>query len=546
MKPSLVFSSTQISLLLILINLIVFGRVVGFEFVNIDDSVYVFNIHIQKGLTLEGLRLAFSVDQNFSGSLNWISHMVDIELFGFNPAGHHLSSLLLHIINTLLFFMLMARWTENRWASVLAAVLFAIHPLRVESVAWISDRKDLLCMFFTLITLEAYRRYARTPNRRNYLVVSAFFILALLSKPVIVTLPLVLLLLDYWPHQRLGKGNFDIFFWMKNAGPMVLEKLPLLMLSGIFSWWAYQAQALHNIMVSTEGLPWAARLANVPVNYLRYLAKTFWPADLAVFYPLNWQMVPLWQTVGSVMILIGITVWVLKICRRFPYLLVGWFWFLITLVPVIGVVKAGFHEIADRYTYLPLIGLILMVSLGWSQLVAGFPKRSSYIRSATGGVLLILATVTWFQVSVWKNSITLFRHVVEHTENNALAHNNLGHGLMIWGELEEGIPHFRQALKIFPGYTLAWLNIGTAHKRLNQIPQAIEAYKKVLELEPDHVVVHFELGKLYHRMGDGKNAIGHTRTAEVLLIKNYGPKFVKTIEARENLKKYYDLYSLEK
>jgi protein O-mannosyl-transferase len=536
-------SQSRILILLLLIIVVVFGQVIGFEFVDIDDPVYINNFMVVKGLTLEGLSWAFAnIHTNFSTTLNWISHMVDVELFGLNPAGHHLTNLLLHLLNTFLFFIILEGITRDRWKSAMAAVLFAVHPLRVETVAWVADRKDLLAMLFSLLTIAAYWKYAVHRRPLWYGAVTVCFVLALLAKPVMVVLPLVLLLIDFWPLNRL---EFSSPFQWARVKPLLWEKLPLLGLSGLFSWIAYNGQAVHNVMVSETALPWIDRWLNVPINYMRYLEKVFWPVDLAVFYPLSYQTPAAWKITGSLLFLIGVTVWAVRRFRSAPYLLIGWLWFLGSLVPVVGFVKAGFQEIADRYTYFPLIGIFLMGVWGLAEAVERWNVPAKAVRFVSAVLAAVLMLVSWNQTRVWQNSVTLFQHTVDHTERNDFAHNNLGFALMRRGKMEESIIHFKKALEYNPRQVMAHLNLAKAYRNLDRPREAILAYNHILQVQPNHVVVHFELGKLYHKIREGPRAVHHTRIAHALLIRNYGPEFDKTHEAEENLRLYYKVYNLK-
>jgi protein O-mannosyl-transferase len=536
-------SQSRILILLLLIIVVVFGQVIGFEFVDIDDPVYINNFMVVKGLTLEGLSWAFAnIHTNFSTTLNWVSHMIDVELFGLNPAGHHLTNLLLHLLNTFLFFIILEGITRDRWKSAMAAVLFAVHPLRVETVAWVADRKDLLAMLFSLLTIAAYWKYAVHRRPLWYGAVTVCFVLALLAKPVMVVLPLVLLLIDFWPLNRL---EFSSPFQWARVKPLLWEKLPLLGLSGLFSWIAYNGQAVHNVMVSETALPWIDRWLNVPINYMRYLEKVFWPVDLAVFYPLSYQTPAAWKITGSFLFLIGVTVWAVRRFRSAPYLLIGWLWFLGSLVPVVGFVKAGFQEIADRYTYFPLIGIFLMGVWGLAEAVERWNVPAKAVRFVSAVLAAVLMLVSWNQTRVWQNSVTLFQHTVDHTERNDFAHNNLGFALMRRGKMEESIIHFKKALEYNPRQVMAHLNLAKAYRNLDQPREAILAYNHILQVQPNHVVVHFELGKLYHKIREGPRAVHHTRIAHALLIRNYGPEFDKTHEAEENLRLYYKVYNLK-
>jgi tetratricopeptide (TPR) repeat protein len=539
---STTLSKSQISLLLAGTLVLVFGQVVQFGFHILDDQMYVENIYVRKGLTWEGLVWVFTnVHSNFSTTLNWVSHMLDVEIFGQNPAGHHLTSLLLHITNTVLFFWIIERMTGNSSRSAIAALLFAFHPLRVETVVWVADRKDLLAMLFALMTIAAYLNYVTRRRVHWYAITALCFLLALLAKPVLVVLPAVLLLLDFWPLRRTDQLLFQGESWRK-YGFLFVEKVPLMLLSVIFCWTAYHAQIVAGGMVSDAQLPLYVRLAKIPVNYLYYLEKIFWPAGLTPFYPVSYNAPPVYQTVISLLFFLGTTFLFFRFYRRAPYLLIGWLWFLGTLVPVIGIIKAGWHEIADRYTYFPLIGIIVMVVWG---LADGF-KRMEVSRRApqflAGATLVLLMILSWNQTRVWSSNVTLFRHALAHTKNNILVHNNLGLALMHEGELAAAAEQFQSAIKLQPNYYLGWLNLGTARKIMQQTDKAIEAYENALKINPGAAVLHFELGPLYHQRGDGPQAIAHTQKAEQLLLKQYGLDFDKTRVVQERLQALYQKY----
>ena len=409
-------------------------------------------------------------------------------------------------------------------------------------MAWVADRKDLLAMLFSLLTIGAYWKYAILRRPVWYGITAVCFVLALLAKPVMVILPLVLLLVDVWPLQRLESSAPLQWTRLK---PLLWEKIPLLGLSGVFSWIAYNGQAVHNVMVSEQALPWLDRWLNVPVNYMRYLGKIFWPTDLAVFYPLSYQSPEAWKTFGSLFFLTVVTVWVIRRFRNAPYLLIGWLWFLGSLVPVVGFVKAGFQEIADRYTYFPLIGIVLMLVWGLAEAVKRWNFPVITVRGVCGAVTVVLMAVSWHQTRVWENSVTLFQHTVDHTERNDFAHNNLGFALLRRGETEASVPHFIKALEYNPRQVMARLNLAKAYRMLDQPRNAIDTYQQILQMQPNHVVVHFELGKLYHQVKEGPPAVRHTRIAHALLVRNYGPDFDKTHEAEANLKHFTRVYNLK-
>jgi len=539
---STTLTKSRICLLLTGTLVLVFGQVVQFGFHILDDGLYVDNIYVRQGVTWEGLVWVFThIHSNFSTTINWVSHMLDVEIFGRNPAGHHLTSLLLHITNTVLFFWVLERMTGNRSRSAVAAIIFAFHPLRVETVAWVADRKDLLVMLFALLTMIAYHKYAAQRRIHWYAVTTLCYLLALLAKPVLVVLPAVLFLLDFWPLRRTNTLNPPGEVW-KRYGTLVAEKVPLLVLSAIFCWVAYHAQIVAGGVVSESQFPLWARLAKVPMNYLYYLEKIFWPTGLTLYYPVSYDVPPLWQVISSLSVFLIVTFLFLKLYRRAPYLMIGWLWFLGALVPVIGFVKAGWHEIADRYTYFPLIGIIVMVVWG----VADFLERRKVSpriqESLAAATLVLLMVLSWNQTRIWRTDVTLFRHALAHTENNILVHNNLGLALLHEGNRVEAAKQFRSVVILQPNYYLGWLNLGTAYKIMKQTPEAIHAYQNAARIKPNSGVVHFELGPLYHQLKDGSKAIAHTLMAEKILMKQYGPDFPQTRVVQERLQLYYQKY----
>ncbi len=537
-------STFQIAFLLVLVNVLVFGQVVGFEFVNYDDAFYVENVHVKNGLTWDGVVWAFSIQYNFSQYLNWISHMLDVELFGLNPAGHHAVSLLLHAANTVIFFLFLNKLTGSRNSSAVAALLFAIHPLRVETVAWVADRKDLLAMLFALLSLEAYRRFAQNPNVLRYASTALFFLLALLSKPVMVVLPFVFLLIDFWPLNRLQGARAAGGKLWTSLRPLIVEKIPLFLIMGVFLLVIVKGFELRYLDDKTSSLPLQIRLAMMPVLYMKYLFHTIWPAGLSFFYPASHQMPPFWQWGGSLVMVLGLTAWTLARWQRHPYLAVGWLWFAGSLLPMTGLLRAGDHAMADRYTYFPLIGIFIMAVWGlanWDFM----KKRAGPVAAAAGGaLLLVLMAASLMQTGVWKNSFTLFQHALRVDDTNSVAHNNLAVAWMQKNRPEKAVPHLKQALRYCSLCVESWLNLGESYMTLHQAPAAIDAFHKVLEVMPDNVIAHEELGILYHVTGDGPRAIRHSREAEAIYSKLFGPDYPVAVALRRNLAAYYQHYGL--
>ena len=537
MNKLLKLSMGRISFLLVLVNILVYGQVVGFEFVSFDDPFYIDNVHVKNGLTWKGLVWAFSLKYNYSQFLNWISHMIDVDLFGFNPAGHHAVNLLLHIANTLLFFLFMSKLTGSRNQSAVAALLFALHPLRVETVAWVADRKDLLAMFFALGSLEAYRRYSLNPTFRLYGLTAIAFLLALLCKPVMVVLPGVFLLIDFWPLNRMNN-------WA-TARKLLIEKIPLLLIVGVFLFMIVKGFELRGMAGKTESVSLETRLAMMPVLYMKYLAHTLWPTGLSVFYPTDKQMPPLWQWGGSLLILLGLTWGALAQWRRRPYLATGWLWFAGSMLPMMGLMRMGDHVMADRYTYFPLIGLFIAAVWGLAQWDLMKKGGGRVAVTASGVLLLVLMGVSFAQTSVWKNDFTLYPHAIAVDDTNHLAYNNLATAWMGVHKPDKAVPHLKKAVRYCPHCTEAWLNLGMCYKAMQQWPAAIDAFNQSLKALPDNIVAHEELAMLYHVTGDGPRAIHHSREAEIIYSKIFGPEHPKAAALRQNLAFYHQHYKID-
>jgi protein O-mannosyl-transferase len=412
-----------ISLLLALATFIAFWQVTYADFINYDDWNYVAeNSHIQNGLTLEGIEWAYTTGYASNWHpLTWISHMVDVQLFGLQPGWHHLTNLLFHLVNTVLLFLVLHQMTKALWRSVFVVALFALHPLHVESVAWVAERKDVLSTFFWMLTMGMYVSYVGRPRLARYVGLLCCFALGLMAKPMLVTLPFVLLLLDYWPLQRLGQKNtaphvkapvqVPISQWSL-IPPLLTEKIPFFALATLSSIVTYLVQRHGGAMEAFEALSPSARIANAFVSYITYMVKMLWPVNLAVLYPhpTGW---PLWQVLGSVVILIAITVVAIRGIKKRPYVAVGWLWYVGTLVPVIGIVQVGMQAMADRCTYVPLIGLFIIVAWGVPDLLKKWSFRKEALIALPGLCLLFLFLLTWRQVGYWQNSIALYDHTLK-------------------------------------------------------------------------------------------------------------------------------------
>jgi len=511
-----------ISLFLIVATLIVFWQVQHHKFLTFDDDDYVTNNpYVKAGLTLSGVTWASTTTHASNWHpLTWLSHMLDSGLYGLNAGGHHVTNLLFHIANALLLFLVLKRMTGALWKSGFVAALFALHPLHVESVAWVAERKDVLSTFFWMLTMWAYVRYSKGPSLSGYLLVLLCFGLGLLSKPMLVTLPFVMLLLDYWPLGRFhfgqpsGDHSSPVQISLKpgdqslSALYLVLEKIPFIVLSVASSFLTFFAQEMGGTVKSLEVFPLETRIANAFVSYITYIGKMIWPRHLAVLYPYP-DKFPIWQVAGAILLLVGVTILVVRAGRRHPYFLVGWFWYLGTLVPVIGLVQVGMQAMADRYTYVPLIGLFIMVAWGFPNILKEWRFRKMALGISEGLLLLILMTLSWFQVQRWQSNSTLFNHTLEVTANNFLIHNKLGNVLFREGRIDEAMTHYAEALRINPHFVEAKNNIGNILFRQGRIDEAMTHYAEALQRAPDYADAHNNLGVALFREGKIPEAVAH-------------------------------------
>jgi tetratricopeptide (TPR) repeat protein len=477
--------------------LLVFWQVRNFDFVDYDDDVYVSeNPHVLNGLTAGAVIWAFTTDHAaFWHPLTWLSLMLDRQLFGPSPAGFHLINLFFHIANTLLLFLVLKQMTNAIWQSAFVAALFALHPLHVESVAWIAERKDVLSTFFWLLAMLAYVRYVKQPNAARYLLVLFIFVLGLMAKPMLVTLPFVLLLLDYWPFQR------------KISWRLLVEKVPFIVLSIVSSVIAFLAQQSSNSISSFTGLPLKFRIGNALISYMKYIGKLFRPGGLTAFYPHPVENVSVLYAVISAVFLLIVTILVIRFAKNHRYLVTGWFWYLGTLIPVLGIIQVGNHAMADRYTYITLTGLFIIIAWGLSELLAKLPQRKIILGLSMAIVLATLGIFAHRQTSYWKNSFTLFSHANQVTQNNYLAHNNLGVAYAKLGNYQLAMESYMQAIKIRPDYAMAFYNRGIVYEKLNLLPQAIEVDKQAIIFKPDYPEAHYNLGVVYDKLARSDEAI---------------------------------------
>jgi tetratricopeptide (TPR) repeat protein len=505
------------------VTLALFAHACGNGFVGYDDDDYVVrNPHVQTGPTWEGIRWAFTTMHASNWHpLTWFSLQLDARLYGMRPWGFHLTNMVLHAVNTALLFLVLRFLTGAFWRSVLVALLFGVHPLHVESVAWVAERKDVLSTLFWLLTMAAYAYYAARPGLGRYLLVVVGLAVGLLAKPMLVTLPCVFLLLDYWPLRRLGvkkgsgvflsdKKTPDPFFGLRAA---LLEKLPLIAVAALSCTMTVFAQREGKSVMPLEELPLLDRLANAVVAYVRYLEMAVWPDRLAVFYPHPHGNLPAWQVGGAVLLLTAVTLLVLGGARRHPYAPVGWLWYLGTLVPVIGLVQVGEQALADRYTYVPFIGLFLMVVWGANDLLGAWGVRRAVAGVLAGAMLLPLMVATYQQVRVWHDRQTLWEHALAVTEDNYLAHNHVGIMLTEKGQLDAALAHFQESVGIHPRSALAHNNLALVLGQQGHQEEALEHFREAVRLNPRDAMAHYNLGSALLGQGKPTEAVAQLEAA---------------------------------
>jgi Tfp pilus assembly protein PilF len=494
---------------LVILTLAVYWPVQHFDFINLDDDLYITdNPAMKEGLTWDNLHWAFSSDPvrvicNWH-PVTWISLFLDCSLFGLNPYGYHIVNVLIHILNVLMLFAISYRMTKEIWLSAFTALLFAIHPVHVESVVWIAERKDVLCAFFSILTMGAYILYTERKTVGMYLLMTLFFVFGLMSKAMAVTLPLVLLLLDYWPLNRLPASTKETQHKRQIIWRLLLEKIPLLVLSGLFSMIAFDSQREAGAVMFS--IPFGIRTGNALQSYVIYLKKMVWPVNLSVFYP--YPAVLLWfRVVGCALVLAGISFFVAAYRKKFPFLVTGWLWYLITLLPVIGIVQIGHQAYADRYMYLPSVGIILMVVWGSAMLPRLMQVRTIVLAIFVAVVLSLLMGAARQQVDFWRNSRTIFEHALEVTQNNYLAHTNLAVALFSAGDVTSAIEHLNEAIRIKPNYALAYYNRGVGLYSRGRWDEAALEFRKSIQLDPSRARSYIALGDALLQKGDYHNAI---------------------------------------
>ncbi len=540
---------------LLLAVALVFGQTVTYEFVNFDDPDYIYhNSRVREGLTFDGIVWAMTMrcDSNWH-PLTWLSHMLDCQIYGANAGGHHLTSVLLHASTCVLLFLVLRRMTGDHWPSAFVAAVFAVHPLHVESVAWVTERKDVLSGLFFVLTLAAYLGYVRRPfSLPRYLAVAAMFALGLMAKPMLVTLPFVLLLLDYWPLGRMSlrreaacRGGADILVCREDRGNsgrqeclprqlplwrLIAEKIPLLLFTVASC--ALTVWAQEESIVGAEESPFSARIANALVSYVTYLGKSFCPIDLAAYYPQPQAGFPAWKPIAAFVLLAAVTtaVWIRR--RKNPYLLVGWLWYLGMLVPVIGLAQVGLQAMADRYMYLPQIGLLIGLTWGVEQLVRSWPRRAWLCGVAASLVIAELMICALQQTTYWHDSESLWQHTIECTSENKIAHYNLGCFLAEHGRLDEAVEHYREAVRILPTYALAQFNLGMTLGKLGRPAEAVGPLREVLKLVPNSAEARSGLGLALAEEGHFDEAMAQFEKALALAEVQGDPLLVEGVKVK--------------
>ncbi|MFZ2633430.1 MAG: tetratricopeptide repeat protein [Desulfosalsimonadaceae bacterium] len=518
------FSPWLAALLLIITTAAVYAPVRHHDFINFDDGGYVYeNKQVQSGLTMGSIKWAFTLiksdEKSYWHPVTWLSHMLDCQLFGINPGYHHLSNLFYHLMNVLLLFLVFFRMTGALWKSAVVAALFALHPVNVDSVAWIAERKNLLSTTFWLLTIFAYVCYAARPTAWRYLIVIAVFSMGLMAKPMLVTLPCVLLLLDFWPlfRSKWFRGNWvnrkalppigRPEFHVTSVNRLVIEKIPLLILSFGAIWLSFVSLQKNSHILNEIVQPFSLRIENALVSYLHYLWKMIWPLKLAVFYPFPTE-IPIWQSIFAMVALIMMTIIVVINCKKRPYLLTGWLWYVGTLTPVIGIIQGGlWPQIADRWAYVPYVGLFILLAWGIPDFFSRFRFNRLLPAGLTLAILVIFLFLTSGQVKHWKDTDTLFQHALKVTKNNYLAHMQVGEYFVNKDDHPQAMMHFQKALSILPDFSEAHRAIGQEYVFLNDYDQALYHYQKALMFDPSNIDLFNKTGNVYALMDRYDQAI---------------------------------------
>jgi tetratricopeptide (TPR) repeat protein len=494
-----------------------YWQVTAYDYINFDDPEYVANnVVVKRGLSKDTITWAFKTTKTANWHpLTWISYLLDVHFFGSTPGVHHLINLLFHATNAVLLFIVFRRMTAGVWPSAIISALFAIHPLHVESVVWISERKDVLSTLFWILTMWCYTGYTNHKDIKRYLAALVLFSLGLMAKPMLVTLPFILLLLDFWPLDRFrlfrektdrNKTSLSSIF------PLIWEKIPFFVITMASSMVTFMAQKSEGAVKSLDFIAFNLRLANALNSYISYLKKIIWPYSLAVFYPYP-AYYPWWKTIGSVLLLIAMFYLAFRNMKRHPYLLVGWLWYVGSLVPVIGILQVGSQAMADRYTYVPAIGIFIIFVRGANELLRRWRIHKAGILTGTLLLFAALFAATWVQTTHWKDSMTLFRHAIAVTHDNYLAHSNLAGTYAQKRQFDKAIGHYAEALRAKPDDTMAHNNLGLALAHKGRYADAVQHYSEALRLNPNYAEAHNNLGIALAKQGSWNEAIKHYRKA---------------------------------
>jgi protein O-mannosyl-transferase len=513
------------------LTLLVYWHVQFFDFIDFDDNIYILeNSHVQTGLTARNILWSFKTTDTANWHpLTWLSLMVDFNLYKLNPAGYHWTNLLIHIANALLLFAFLQKTTKEIWKSTLVAVIFSIHPLNIESVAWIAERKNVLSTFFWLLTMLVYVFYREAPSLKRYMLVVLTFVLGLMTKPFLVTLPFILILLDYWPLQRISlefsKKPAGGYRW-RDYGLMV-EKLPLIILAALSCVITLYAAQEGGAIKTLQKYPLDTRFLNALISYMMYLKRMIWPYNLAIFYP-HEEITSFIEVAAACSLISIITIFVLFTNRRWRYLFVGWFWYLGTMVPVIGLIQVGFQSMADRYAYVPLIGIFIMSTWGLSDLFSKFHVRRVLVTITALMVVAFFVIASWQQLQNWKNSMTVFQHALKVTKKNYQAHLGIGNDLILKGNIQGALSHYQDALRFNPDHPDVRNNYGNILMGLGKYEEALDQYQRSLRIKPNQAKVYNNMGVLFAKKGGLDIAIEYFQKALMI-----DPEY---LSARGNLK----------
>ena len=529
----------------------VYLQVQSHQFINFDDDLYITNnINVQAGLTRNSFTWAFTTSHPpYWHPLTWLSHMLDYQLYGLDPKGHFLTNVCLHMASVLITFLALTHITGALWQSCFVSAMFAFHPINVESIAWLAERKNILSTLFFFLTIWAYGFYVNTSTLKRYGLVVLFFTLGLMSKPMVVTLPFVLLLLDYWPLKRLkiwkenGHDKISKIQPARNLTvlKLLIEKIPLFLLSIALSITTVHYQKIAGAVKPLDQFSFQTRLTNSMLSYLKYLGKLVWPSELSILYPHPGNTLPVWQGIFCLIALICITIISIRLINKAPYFAIGWFWYMGTLIPVIGIIQVGLQAMADRFAYIPQIGIFIIVAWGAPELLSKWRHKQKVLSAAGGIIIIALLTTTSNQLSHWKNSTTIFQHAIDVTDNkypdigvayNNLAiaqfseqnikgaiynlkiaiqlrpndfkaHQNLGVALFSNQKIKEAIYHYNKSIMINPNYAKSYFNLGKAQFQLGEIKKAIHSFRKTLQLKPDHTKAKNSLKLALLRLQEG-------------------------------------------